>query len=120
MDAYNANPSSMRASLEHFLGLEAPDKVLILGDMRELGEFSQREHEIIVEGLLPALRAEKLRAFFVGEHFGAAVMAVGLPITTFQDVEALKAFLQTNPLRGRTVLIKGSRGMALEKLYDLL
>jgi UDP-N-acetylmuramoyl-tripeptide--D-alanyl-D-alanine ligase len=116
MDCYNANPSSMRAALESFAG-----STVILGDMAELGKYAAPEHESIV-----ALLAERGigEAYLVGKHFVDAVRRLpavpGLKIETFADTDALVALLRDNPLHGRTILIKGSRSMGLERVREEL
>ncbi len=114
LDAYNANPTSMQAALDHFKKLEAPRKIAILGDMFELGPEAADEH-LAIGRLAGGLKLEGL--YLVGANFHAT----GLPEARFPDFNALKAELAAHPLRGpSTVLIKGSRGMALERVLDLL
>lgn len=123
MDAYNANPSSMAAALDNFLALpNTGRKVLILGDMRELGDFSQAEHRAIIDRLSTA---DGVECYLVGPEFSAAAVAATLaaaPIRTFLSVDALAAALQGGAIavRDAHVLVKGSRGIALERLYPLL
>ncbi len=116
MDCYNANPSSMRAALEAFRG-----DTVILGDMAELGEYSAQEHEQIVALLLS--RGIRM-AYLVGRCFAEAVRNMPdtpeVTIETFGDTTTLVDFLKTTPLRGRTILIKGSRTMALERVREVL
>lgn len=121
MDAYNANPSSMQAALDNFLTIDtdgAP-KVVILGDMRELGEYSKVEHDAVVEKLLP--HRDAVRILLVGEQFAQAGRKHGLDIfeTTDRLIEALRGPNQVG-VTGSHILIKGSRGLALEKVYELL
>jgi UDP-N-acetylmuramoyl-tripeptide--D-alanyl-D-alanine ligase len=116
-DSYNANPTSMLAVLKSFSGLEveAGRKLAILGDMLELGEKAEEEHAKV----LTELRNQKLgNAILVGPVFQKVSSESG--IRSFRDVVTLKEFLQSNPVKGSTILIKGSRGMGLEKIYDLL
>lgn len=114
LDAYNANPTSMQAALEHFRRLEAPRKIAILGDMFELGPEAAAEH-LAVGQLAGGLELDGL--YLVGAHFSAT----GLPEARFPDFEALTAELTEHPLPSpATVLIKGSRGMALERVLDYL
>lgn len=118
MDAYNANPSSMAAALDNFLALPTPgEKVLILGDMRELGEFSAAEHRAVLERLAPGMRC-----FLVGPEFSAAAAAAGGGWRTFLSADELAEAISKGEatIREASVLVKGSRGMALEKLYPLL
>lgn len=113
VDAYNANPTSMRAAIENFAAMAAKNSVLILGDMLELGEQSIEEHQKIVE-----LAGEKSfkDIFLVGENF----QAVSSKFRTFAKVESLMQYLEENPLRDRFILIKGSNGIRLTKCIDLL
>ena len=110
VDAYNANPTSMAAAIENFSMINARDKMLILGDMRELGEVSADEHRHIVEML-------KQRGFesvwLVGSEFAA--VAAGSGFRLFPDVEAVNEALKSEPVNGRTILIKGSNSMGLTK-----
>lgn len=114
LDAYNANPTSMQAALEHFKKLEAPRKIALLGDMFELGPEAPAEH-LAIGTLARGLALDGL--YLVGANFHAT----GLPEARFPNFDALKAELAAHPLIGpATVLIKGSRGMALERVLDLL
>lgn len=115
LDAYNANPSSMRAALENFAREEsARPKAAILGDMRELGEYAPAEHEAVVR-LLRQLGIRE--AYLVGEHFTRA--GEGL-YPSFADADALNAYLTAHPLRDRFILVKGSRGIRLETVAGRL
>ena len=111
VDAYNANPSSMAVALEN-LSLMPGRKVALLGDMRELGADAAAEHRKIVE------RLEGMEAFLVGEEFTS--VAKGKPYKTFATSEDLAKYLKENPLKGCTVLLKGSHSMQMEKLTDVL
>jgi UDP-N-acetylmuramoyl-tripeptide--D-alanyl-D-alanine ligase len=114
VDAYNANPSSMRAALENFAGLNAAKKMVILGDMRELGKSSQKEHQKIAD-LLSGMELEQ--AWLVGCEF-RAVAPQGA--RTFADVEEVKTALSTERPEGCTILIKGSNSMKLFELPPIL
>lgn len=124
VDAYNANPTSMRAAIDNFALLNLPDKVLLLGDMLELGEDSVAEHKGILE-LAVARGFERL--FLVGGEFEKACRLLaaerdlsGCDIKMFEDSNLLKGWLGENPLAGTSVLIKGSRGKRLERTLDVL
>ena len=110
VDAYNANPSSMDAALTNFSFFEDKHKMVILGDMRELGAESLEEHKRIVEQLQGM---ELERIWLVGEEF-KKVAAAGMRV--FKDVEEVKAALKKEPIGNSTILIKGSNGT---KLYQL-
>ena len=118
IDAYNANPSSMRAAIENFAAVQAPSKLALLGDMRELGAESLAEHCAIVRQVL----ASGIPALFVGEEFGKALQAVApdpMP-RCFPDSAALLAYLQEHPVSGAIVLVKGSRGIRMETALPAL
>lgn len=114
LDAYNANPSSMRRALENFGEMPAPAKVAILGDMLELGEYSDAEHESIAR----QARAMELFALaLVGPAFGKAARQLG--VLHFPDVAALQQWFRSQTFPDRTLfLIKGSRGMQLERVLE--
>ena len=118
VDAYNANPSSMRAALGNFAGIEAAHKTALLGDMRELGEDSVNEHIEILK-LAASIGLEKL--CLVGDEFRKAIdshivdIPSGLDLRWFPDSVALATALHDAPLSGNVVLVKGSRGIMMEK-----
>lgn len=114
MDAYNANPTSMGASIESFLENLKGNKFLILGDMLELGEFSEDEHARIAK-MIPT--EFKNNTFLVGNEFSKANNDQS--IKTFQQVDELYAYLKNKPIKNGNILIKGSRGIQLEKVLDL-
>lgn len=120
VDCYNANPSSMRASLESFLSerSELP-RVCILGDMLELGEWSAEEHRSIVE-LIAAADFERI--WLVGKHFteAATTIANNPRVSCFASREQVAERLETAPIEGALVLVKGSHSIGLEKLIPLL
>ncbi|MCB2219390.1 MAG: UDP-N-acetylmuramoyl-tripeptide--D-alanyl-D-alanine ligase [Bacteroidetes bacterium] len=114
LDAYNANPSSMEAAIAHFSSSDYSSKALILGEMLELGDVSEEEHQLVVE------RVEKLgfdEVFFVGRAFKGFAKK---PVRWFLSTDQLIEFLQKSPLTGKTILIKGSRGNALERVVKFL
>lgn len=113
LDAYNANPSSMIVALENFNNLEASHKTVFLGDMFELGETAAEEHQAIAD-LASSMKFDKL--FFVGKNFAKTKNKH----QTFDTFDALAIFLKENPLKKSTLFIKGSRGMALERILELL
>lgn len=115
LDAYNANPSSMEAALRHFISEPSMQpKAVILGDMLELGSYSAQEHRKIVK-LLQEAHIEE--AFLVGRHFTEAGADC---YPTFPDTDALRTYLTEHPIAYRLILIKGSRGIHLERLTELL
>lgn len=123
VDCYNANPSSMEVAVSNFAGESFANgraKVLILGDMRELGEWSQQEHERVVE---QALKSDAERIIFVGGEFRrAALSEVSRDgrVEVYTDREELMMRLAEEPISDCAVLIKGSRGVGLEQIVTLL
>mgnify|MGYP001146949282 CR=1 FL=1 len=113
IDAYNANPTSMRAALENFARMPGADKRAILGDMRELGADSAAEHQRIVD-LLVELGLEHV--WLVGERFAATRH----PFRSFPNVEEVRRALLSESVTGATLLIKGSNGTKLYTLPDSL
>ncbi|MBU2901354.1 UDP-N-acetylmuramoyl-tripeptide--D-alanyl-D-alanine ligase [Maribacter dokdonensis] len=114
LDAYNANPSSMKVALENFHTLEKPNKILILGDMFELGNSSREEHQIIAN-LASSLNFEEV--ILVGENF----QLTDSNAINLINFNALKTYLDKYDLPEKsTILIKGSRGMALERVLECL
>jgi len=113
VDAYNANPSSMAAALENFSLIEAPQKMLILGDMRELGSASAEEHQRIVSYIETMNVGD---VWLVGPEF----QKTDHHFRTFTDVEAVKAEISKCRPEGRLILIKGSNGTRLYQLPELL
>ncbi|NMC39432.1 MAG: UDP-N-acetylmuramoyl-tripeptide--D-alanyl-D-alanine ligase [Bacteroidales bacterium] len=114
-DSYNANPTSMLHAIGSFSGLKGRDKVLILGDMLELGEKSEEEHQRVLE-LVNSLDFDKV--YLVGPRFHKAAKGTGY--MSFPDIESISAYFRENILENKLVLIKGSRRMTLEKLYELM
>lgn len=113
LDAYNANPTSMRAALENFQQMKGKDKVVFLGDMFELGQQAAKEHQNT------AHLVEKMRfkdAFLIGENFDGT----DTHLKKCRTFEELSEYLENNPLSPSQILIKGSRGMALERILPLL
>ncbi|MCE1156238.1 MAG: UDP-N-acetylmuramoyl-tripeptide--D-alanyl-D-alanine ligase [Bacteroidales bacterium] len=113
VDAYNANPSSMQAAIQNFSMLEASCKTLILGDMLELGNDSRAEHQTLVN----LLKEKKLtRVYLVGNEF----QSVETDYPRYATVEALQEVLSAHPVRNCLILIKGSRGIQLEKIIPFV
>ncbi|TKC58133.1 UDP-N-acetylmuramoyl-tripeptide--D-alanyl-D-alanine ligase [Pedobacter hiemivivus] len=114
-DFYNANPSSMAAALKNIELLSSDNKTIIIGDMFELGQESPAQHQLIIE------QAEKLpinTLIFIGHHFSEAKQANKGHF--FSTPAEAQTFLKENPINNSLVLLKGSRGMALEQLLPLL
>ncbi len=111
LDAYNANPSSMLGALDHFQDMDVPHKVVILGDMLELGPYAAAEHESIARY---AAEQDFDRVLLVGAAFEAGALQLGL--RHFPDVAALREWWQTQSIEHTHILIKGSRRIQLEDL----
>lgn len=116
MDAYNANPSSMMVALDNFKNLEDTQKILILGDMFELGVDAAGEHQTIVDYLSDETLG---KTYLVGINFFETKVD-DENICRFKTVENLKKELKSNPPQNATILIKASRGMELEKIVEFL
>ena len=115
LDAYNANPSSMAVAIENFVQLDNANKILILGDMFELGTESQQEHNAIVESLM---KQEGLICHFVGKEF--YLNRIGKVNFHFHETfDAFSEYLKGKTIENSSILIKGSRGMALERTLEL-
>lgn len=115
VDAYNANPSSMKAAIENFSAMKAGSRLALLGDMRELGDDSVKEHCRI----LRLLEAEHIDAALVGDEFGKALKETGFKaVAWFPDSASLKLWLESNPVEDRVILVKGSRGIMMEKVLE--
>jgi UDP-N-acetylmuramoyl-tripeptide--D-alanyl-D-alanine ligase len=115
LDAYNANPTSMTAALLNF-EKQTGNKVAIIGDMFELGEEAPKEHQNIVE-LLKTLNFGKI--ILVGENFYTTVTKSD-KIVQFKTFDEFKNTFDVSQIKNTTILIKGSRGMALERILDIL
>ncbi|WP_312993819.1 UDP-N-acetylmuramoyl-tripeptide--D-alanyl-D-alanine ligase [Chryseobacterium flavum] len=112
LDTYNANPSSMTASLNNFVTFEGT-KTIIIGDMLELGTESEKEHKNILK-LAQELNFDQI--ITVGKHF----KATNLSNLSFEDTTSLIEYLKQNPIYSENILLKGSRGIALEKVIDFI
>lgn len=113
VDAYNANPTSMMAALKNFRQIEAPHKMVILGDMKELGEASREEHQKVVDYLK---ECGFDRVVLVGPEFAAATHSY----QTFQHVDEVLADIRIHKPQGYYILIKGSNSMKLSQLPECL
>lgn len=108
LDAYNANPTSMKAALSNFKQMEAGNKIVVIGDMLELGNESEQEHRGILESIQDSGFSQIIT---VGKEFGKVNA-----IHSYETIEELKSQWNWNSLEKSTILIKGSRGIKLEKL----
>lgn len=114
LDAYNANPTSMKAALENLEAIPAKNKIAILGDMFEVGNTSAEEHQIIID-LLEKLEFSNMMV--CGKNF---YQTSTQEVLKFENFEDLKNYIQRNNFEDATILIKGSRGMALERILEVL
>lgn len=113
IDAYNANPTSMTAALENFSKMRSSRKVVILGDMKELGHVSENEHQRIAD-LVASMGLDK--AFLIGPNF----RLTRSDAFKFDTVDELNEFLKKNPIADSTVLVKGSNSMKLTACVENL
>jgi UDP-N-acetylmuramoyl-tripeptide--D-alanyl-D-alanine ligase len=116
LDAYNANPSSMAVAITNFLQLENQNKIMILGDMFELGNESKQEHKIIIESLADQ---DKSFCYLIGKMFYDNKIT-NEQIKFFETFESFSEYLKTIHFNDHTILIKGSRGMALERTLEYI
>ena len=116
LDAYNANPSSMQVSIANFANRLGNKKIVILGDMFELGESSEKEHLQIAQ---LALNQKFEKVILIGKHF-SQLKVQDPDLIDFETTEEAADWLSSYPKRNLEILIKGSRGMALEKILDRL
>ncbi|QHI36681.1 UDP-N-acetylmuramoyl-tripeptide--D-alanyl-D-alanine ligase [Kordia antarctica] len=114
LDAYNANPTSMKAALDNFSNLTDTSKIAFLGDMFELGNSAKEEHQFITD-YVTSLHIDKI--YLIGENFGKTI-STNKKTVIYPTFEELKA--NFSKLKSSTLLIKGSRGMALERILELL
>ena len=114
LDAYNANPTSTLAALEHFLSIKNENKLAILGDMLELGDYALEEHQRIVD----FIDTNKLQCLFVGPIYASCKNLKSSKL--FADTDELIKFIKDNSILNKTILLKGSRGIKLENLVEYL
>ncbi|UUV20521.1 UDP-N-acetylmuramoyl-tripeptide--D-alanyl-D-alanine ligase [Paenimyroides aestuarii] len=115
LDAYNANPSSMQVAIDNFCQLQEPSKAMILGDMFELGTASNTEHTTIIKQAIET----KIPTIFIGQHFYSNQI-VSDTVKYFTNLDDFITHLKKQPINNHLLLIKGSRGMALEKIIDFI
>ena len=112
LDAYNANPTSTLVALDNFNSIKHSSKIAILGDMFELGDYAFDEHENIVAY---CKNLDIHRCIFVGEEFSKTTA-----LEKYKNFEKLKTEIKKSPLKNSYILIKGSRGMSLERLLEII
>ncbi len=111
LDAYNANPSSMEAAIKNFAGIETKNKLMILGDMLELGNVSKQEHQKIIS----LIKELNIPTYFVGNQFKSCENSKH---KFFNSTQELREEKMLSDLDGFHILIKGSRGIKLEDLVE--
>ncbi|RED25445.1 UDP-N-acetylmuramoyl-tripeptide--D-alanyl-D-alanine ligase [Flavobacterium cutihirudinis] len=116
LDAYNANPSSMAVAIANFIQLENENKIMILGDMFELGNESKQEHKLIVDTLV---NQNESVCYLIGKYFYENKVS-NSNIAFFETFEDFASYLKTKKFQDNTILIKGSRGMALERTLEYI
>jgi len=114
LDAYNANPSSLSLAIDNLERIQANHKFFVVGDMREMGTYAAQEHQAILE----KLKTTGLQGILVGQEFHRLAPAYGY--ISFDEVGQARTWLQQANLQGYTILIKGSRGIKLENVVDVL
>jgi UDP-N-acetylmuramoyl-tripeptide--D-alanyl-D-alanine ligase len=113
LDAYNANPSSMKVAIENFLTQESENKYLFLGAMMELGEFSLDEHATIIDQLIASGLTNTV---LVGGDFGK----INHPFLYFENADNAAIWAKENCPENSMILIKGSRSTKMEKIMQAL
>jgi UDP-N-acetylmuramoyl-tripeptide--D-alanyl-D-alanine ligase len=116
LDAYNANPSSMEAAIQNFANIKSPSKILILGDMLELGELSTQEHQKLGE-LIAQYDFKTILLY--GNEIQAA-LPKNPKAYYFNDKFSLHNWCKDHPFKDSYILIKGSRGVKLETVLDFI
>ncbi len=116
LDAYNANPSSMKVAFENFIQLENKNKLMILGDMFELGDESNEEHAKLIQMMAPI---QSVQCIFIGNYFYQNKIESD-NLLFFKDFDVFSNYIKNNVPAEAFILIKGSRGMSLERTLDYI
>ena len=116
IDSYNANPTSMKVSIQSFMKFKEVEKILILGDMHEIGKTSLNEHERILNSVK---NNKDLKIFLVGKIFNQLKFDSDR-IHFFKEIDELIEYFKKNLVKGHTIFLKGSRKINLEKLIPIL
>ncbi len=117
LDFYNANPTSMKAAIQHFAQIDAKNKIPIIGDMLELGDISDNEHAKIAK----LLEQEFQQSILVGTNFRQTTGQYNYKnIQAFNNTNDLTDFLKANPIKNTFILLKGSRAIGLEGIIPFL
>ena len=117
LDCYNANPTSMTAALVNFSGMKAKKKVAILGDMLELGNESETLHRTVIEQV-GGISADEI--ILIGKEFTSALQKEKIKCLSFATTDEAKVYLTAHKFQDAAILVKGSRGSRLEKLFEVL
>ena len=113
LDAYNANPVSLKAAIENLANSEQSNKLAIIGDMKELGIYTMEEHQAIVDLIIE----KSLDAILVGANFSKTEHG---NLKTFNSAKEISTYLNKHPIKNSIILIKGSRSIELEKVVEFL
>ncbi len=116
LDAYNANPESMKVAIENLSQISAENKVAILGDMYEVGESSLEEHQKLVQMLS---NSDIRTAYLIGDQF-SKILIDDENIYQYKNIEDFRINMDRSKLKQAMILIKASRGMALERVLDFI
>jgi UDP-N-acetylmuramoyl-tripeptide--D-alanyl-D-alanine ligase len=113
LDCYNANPTSMSSALDSFAMIESTDKLFIIGDMLELGNETEKEHQAIAA----LCESHQLKGYTVGAYFMQTDSTAFAK--QFANLQEASDYFSAHPVAGSTILLKGSRGIGLERLQPL-
>jgi len=116
LDAYNANPSSMKVAIENFILLDKKNKIVFLGDMFELGNESLTEHKGVVDLLI---NQNEIVCYFIGKDFYQNKTNQS-NFFFFENFETFSDSIKNKKFENNMILIKGSRGMALERTLEFI
>ncbi len=124
LDAYNANPASTKAALENIFSSDEKHLIIILGDMFELGQYAEQEHQNIIKKIIVYSQQntnKQIQLYAAGTNYRKAIYNINLPpnieVTVNETTNELKKIIETKKINSNSIiLIKGSRGMAMEKL----
>ena len=117
LDAYNANPSSMKNSIESFSMMTSPNKIIIVGDMFELGKETESEHQKVIE----QINQLDIETYFIGENFNSLATKIdSSKLHFFKSKDALITHLKSTSIKDSLILLKASRGIGLETIKEFL
>lgn len=117
LDAYNANPSSMKHSIESFSMMTSPNKIIIVGDMFELGKETEEEHQRVIEQIIKL----GIETYFIGENFSSLSSNINFSkFHFFKSKDSLIEHLKSTEIKDSFILLKASRGIGLETIKEFL